>query len=192
MTAAMQHHVPASDGWTTDDLDALPEDGIRRELLDGVLMVPPSPSDTHQLLAALLTASLHRGCPPAFAVTQAVDVRLSKQRSFSPDVLVISAEARQRDTHWFHPHEVVVAVEIVSPSSVAMDGVTKPALYAAAGIPHYWRIETKPDLVAYTYKIDPVARVYRGTDTFTDVIDLDEPWPIKLPLADLTGRDTSG
>ena len=35
MTAALSD-LPPADGWTTDDLDALPDDGVRRELLDGV------------------------------------------------------------------------------------------------------------------------------------------------------------
>ena len=43
MTAALSD-MPPGGGWTTDDLDALPEDGRRRELLDGVLLVSPSPS----------------------------------------------------------------------------------------------------------------------------------------------------
>lgn len=33
MTAALQSDYPPEGGWTTDDLDALPEDGHRRELL---------------------------------------------------------------------------------------------------------------------------------------------------------------
>jgi hypothetical protein len=43
MTAAMSEYLPHADGWTVDDLDALPEDGVRRELLDGVLLVSPPP-----------------------------------------------------------------------------------------------------------------------------------------------------
>ena len=42
MSAALSE-VPPYDGWTTDDLATLPEDGVRRELLDGVLHVSPSP-----------------------------------------------------------------------------------------------------------------------------------------------------
>ncbi len=37
-----------TDGWTVDDLDALPEDGARRELIDGVLHATPSPAPTHR------------------------------------------------------------------------------------------------------------------------------------------------
>jgi hypothetical protein len=52
MTAALSD-LPPSDGWTTDDLAALPEDGVRRELLDGVLHASPP------LLASI------RSSPPA-------------------------------------------------------------------------------------------------------------------------------
>ncbi len=38
----MSEHPPA-DGWTADDLEKFPEDNVRRELLDGVLLVSPSP-----------------------------------------------------------------------------------------------------------------------------------------------------
>jgi hypothetical protein len=70
MTAAMSD-VPPADGWTTDDLDDLPEDGVRRELLDGVLHVSPSPSSIHQVIAARLLVALERTCPDHLYVSQA-------------------------------------------------------------------------------------------------------------------------
>jgi hypothetical protein len=50
VTAALSVDAPVG-GWTTADLDELPEDGRRRELIDGVLIVTPSPSTTHQTVA---------------------------------------------------------------------------------------------------------------------------------------------
>ncbi|WP_159425023.1 Uma2 family endonuclease [Streptomyces sp. TLI_053] len=41
-------------------------------------------------------------------------------------------------------HDIAVAIEIASPSTRVADKKTKPSLYAAAGIPHYWRIELEP------------------------------------------------
>lgn len=58
MTAALQSDVPPEGGWTTDHLDGLPEDGRRRELLDGVLLVPPSPTRFHQTIAMRLGVAL--------------------------------------------------------------------------------------------------------------------------------------
>ena len=62
MTAALSD-VPPEGGWTTDDLDALPEDGLRRELLDGVLLVSPSPTRVHQIIAGRLRVALEQTVP---------------------------------------------------------------------------------------------------------------------------------
>jgi hypothetical protein len=97
MTAAL-NDLPPADGWTTDDLDALPEDGVRRELLDGVLHVSPSPSSVHQVIAARLLVGLEAACPEHLFVSQANDVRLSPRRLFIPDVLVTTFEAARRQT----------------------------------------------------------------------------------------------
>lgn len=187
MTAALSDKPPA-DGWTTDDLDALPEDGIRRELLDGVLVVPPTPTDVHQIIAGRLLVALEQTCPPDFQVTQSVEVRINSRRVFIPDVLVATDEAARRRGHHYAPHEVVLAVEIVSPTSTSMDRITKPALYAAAGIPFYWRIETNDGLIVHSYKINPEHEIYEPFGTFTDAITLDEPWHIEIPIATLRPR----
>jgi Uma2 family endonuclease len=188
MTSALDwEHVP-SDGWTVDDLDALPEDGVRRELLDGVLLVSPSPTNIHQTIAMLLGAALERRCPDQFDVTQGVEVRISPRRSFIPDVLVTTAEAAARGPRWFAPHEVVLAVEIVSPSSYAMDRFTKPALLAQAGVPCYWRIETEDALTVHAHRLEPIDKLYVQIGTFTKIIELSEPWETVIPVAEIAPR----
>ena len=187
MTAAMSEHPPA-DGWTTDDLERFPEDNIRRELLDGVLLVSPSPSNLHQIIAMHLGVALDADCPPDHQVTQGVDVRFNDRRSFTPDVLVTTVAAARRTGRPFMPHEVILAVEIVSPTSVSMDRITKPAIYAGAGIPYYWCVETEGKITVHTYKIDRVQEVYLPTGTFGDVIELAEPWPMEIPISRLTPR----
>ena len=187
MTAALSD-MPPGGGWTTDDLDGLPEDGVRRELLDGVLLVSPSPSSAHQIIAMRLGVALEQTCPSEYPVTQAVEVRISPRRSFIPDVLVVTDGAAQRAPHRFAPHEVMLAVEIVSPTSVSMDRITKPALYAQAGIPFYWCIETDETITVRAYKIDPGNNIYAPAGTFTDRIETSEPWPIDIPISSLTPR----
>ena len=187
MTAAMSEFPPAG-GWTTDDLEDLPEDGHRRELLDGVLLVSPSPTDIHQIIAMRLGVALEDSCPTELQVTQGVEVRISARRSFIPDVLVATDDAARRRTRVYQPHEVALAVEIVSPTSLSMDRVTKPALYAGAGIPFYWRIETDGGIRVHAYKIDPEIEIYRPVGIFETEIDVTEPWPIKVPIRKLTPR----
>lgn len=177
--------APPPNGWTTDDLDQLPEDGIRRELIDGVLLVTPTPAPSHQTIAGMLMAWLARHCPAEFAVTQAVEVRISRRRSFIPDVQVVTKEAAARNLPRFAPAEVLLAIEIVSPSSVSMDRILKPALYAQAGIPCYWSVEIEPEFVVHTYELKPQSTVYTITGEFSDVVKVDLPWEITLPLKEI-------
>ena len=60
---------PAADRpFTVKDLDLLPDDGRRYELLDGVLIVSPRPTTVHQLAASLLTTLLTINCPDDYYV----------------------------------------------------------------------------------------------------------------------------
>jgi Uma2 family endonuclease len=188
MTAALSELHPPPGGWTTDDLDELPEDGHRYELIDGALIVSPSPTSRHQTLVLLLGPALIPTCPPDWAVTQGVEVRISRFRSLTPDLLVVTAEAAAREPSKFQPHEVLLVVEIVSPGSVTMDRVAKPALYAQAGIPYYWRVETERGIVVHTHLLKPDPHVYVPTGRFDEVLDVDEPWRIRVPIADITPR----
>ncbi|MGX6602895.1 Uma2 family endonuclease [Micromonosporaceae bacterium Da 78-11] len=188
MTAAMSE-IPPADGWTTDDLDDLPEDGVRRELLDGVLHVSPSPSSMHQVIAMRLGVALEQTCPDHLFVTQANDVQLSPRRLFIPDVLVTTLEAAKRRSGKFFAAELTLAVEIVSPRSQSMDRVMKPALYAKAGIPFYWMIETDGGLTIHTYQLDFEDEVYQPSGTFTETIKLNEPWSIEIPVSTLRPRN---
>jgi len=175
-------------GLTVDDLDDFPEDGRRRELLDGVLLVSPSPGTAHQVIAMRLGVFLEETCPPEYHVTQGVDIVMSRRRLLVPDVLVTTDEAATRRQRKYEPHEVVLAVEIVSPSSEAMDRILKPALYAQAGIPFYWRIEVAHRLTVHTYQLNPAGDVYRPQGEFATTVKLAEPWPIDIPVSRLTPR----
>lgn len=186
----MDLHAPEG-GWTTDDLDELPETTRHFELLDGSLIVSPSPTNVHQTLAMRLGVLLGDLSPEPFEVTQSVEVRISRQRSFIPDVLIVTREAGSRSTCLFQPHDVVTAMEIVSPTSRSLDAVTKPALYAEAGIPFYWRIETDPAITIHTHRLDATAGVYVLTGSYDGTVTTDEPWPMTFEVAQLKPRGSA-
>ncbi len=186
MTSLLDWNDPPPDGWTIDDLDRLSEGGHRRELIDGVVPVGPPPGPLHQTVVGLLCARIHEICPPEYEVTQGVEVRFTDRRCFIPDVEVVLANHAPRRAAWFAPREVVIAVEIVAPTSLVMDRITKPALYAAAGIPYYWRVETDGGIEVSTYRLDLVDEAYRQTGEFRDTIDLVAPWSIKIPISEIT------
>lgn len=188
MTAALSGLHPPPGGWTTDDLDELPEDGHRYELIDGVLIVSPSPTSGHQKLASRIEDALEASCPDDWVVLLGVEVRISRLRSLTPDVLVVTAEAAAAMPARFQPHEVLLVVEVVSRNSKAMDRITKPALYAQAGIPFYWRVESEGRITVHTYRRAPEGDVYGPTGRFDTILKTDEPWPMELSIQDITPR----
>jgi Uma2 family endonuclease len=180
--SSLDWNDPPADGWTTDDLA-----GSRRyELIDGVVPVGPEPGRAHQAVVRLLGAKLRAVRPAEYEVLQGAELRFSERRTFLPDVSVVFAGVRSRHGSWLPPREVVIAVEVVAPTSKVMDRITKPALYAAAGIPYYWRVETDGGVEVSTYRLDPVDEVYRQIGEFRDVVDVSEPWPLKIQVTEIT------
>ncbi|MFE9183460.1 Uma2 family endonuclease [Micromonospora haikouensis] len=95
------------------------------------------------------------------------------------------------DRSLLQPEDVVLAVEVASPGTRRIDRFAKPAEYAAAGIPFYWRIEQDPVHV-YAYRLsDRLSlggeRQYELVADSAELIALAEPFEIKLPVAELTG-----
>jgi Uma2 family endonuclease len=171
-------------GWTDDEFDALPESGYRHELIDGVLHVPPAPIGRHQFVGRRLANAIEAGAPPGYVVLHDLEVKLSDSLRYVPDVLVVTADAYGDGSHCRHaPEDVLLAVEVVSESSRGIDRILKPAQYAAAGIPHYWRVELAPRLVVVTYEL---GGEYQETGKHVTALNVDRPGPIKIDLASLT------
>ncbi len=87
--AATQVTFPArARPFTAADLDALPDDGRRYELIDGVLIVSPAPSYPHQRAASNLHVLLRSACPDEFEVLFApLDIKLADDTVLEPDLL---------------------------------------------------------------------------------------------------------
>ena len=82
--------MPLSGEWTADDLDALPDDGVRYELVDGVLLVSPSALMPHQVGLMGLLLALQSAAPVDVRVLPApLDVRFSPTRQLQPDIIVV-------------------------------------------------------------------------------------------------------
>lgn len=170
------------DGWTVDDLAEAPDDGVRREIIDGVLITTPPPSVPHQHLAWRLSAVVNAASPSEYAVSMACAVRAGSRRAFLPDIVVMTREAAQRRPEWLEPADVVLAVEIVSAASISVDRVLKPALYASAGIPNYWRIEPTENYRLHAYALQG-SGVYDEVAEFDGLVMVTQPFPMAFDLA---------
>jgi Uma2 family endonuclease len=135
---AMAESVGLAEGhpFTVADLEAMPEDGRRYEIVDGTLLVSPAPTWSHQRMVLRLAFQLHAECPPDLEVLPApFAVRTSLVDEVQPDVLV----ARMRDfTDKFLPVGPVLAAEILSRSTRLHDRNTKMDHYARLGVASYW------------------------------------------------------
>ena len=132
--------------YTADDLADLPEDGNRYEVLDGVLLVTPAPSRGHQevqaeLLFALGPFARSLGLSILAAPTA---VRASATTELQPDILVLPRRyAGREDAAWERMSALVLAIEILSPSSRTIDRERKRVAYLANGVAEYWIVDAE-------------------------------------------------
>jgi len=133
--AALPTHRPL----TEDDLAQLPEDGRRYELIDGELLVSPSPGGPHQRVSTNLLLLLARVAPPGYeAFAAPYDWRVNRFNVFVPDLMIVPHEAGESKRLEAPP---LLAVEILSPSSRQRDVGLKMRAYEAAGLGWYWIID---------------------------------------------------
>lgn len=175
-------HDPAT-LWTFADLEALPESPWRYEIIDGSLLVTPGPGRRHEVVSAGLLRTLQRAVGPNWFVLGPQNLDLHPSYLI-PDLIVISVEKAKRDAVLTRPDEVPLVVEIVSPSSRTTDRVTKPAKYAAAGIPAYWRVEIDPAVSLTAYELRRHDEVYTEAGTWSEgeTAELHIPFDIRLPI----------
>jgi len=131
--------------WTVEMANELPDDGNRYEVIDGELFVTPAPALVHQRAIA----SLFKLIEP-FAETVGLDtlfapvaVTFSERREVQPDVLVIPKRADgRRATRFSDVGRLILAVEVLSPSTQRVDRNEKRRLYRQEGVPEYWIVDT--------------------------------------------------
>ncbi len=124
-------------------MNAADEHGHRYELSpEGVLSVMPPPGSDHAIVASKLLVWLVMGGWPAEQVLQALGIRVPGSASDGGRIPDLTLWARPlASTVWIGPADLLLVVEIVSPSSVMMDQVVKLREYAAAGISRYWIVD---------------------------------------------------
>jgi Uma2 family endonuclease len=138
--------LPFSGPFTRTDLELMPDDGHRYELIDGTLVVSPAPRWQHQRVLGQLHVQLHAACPPDLEVIFApFDVVLADDTVVEPDLLVAPrSQFTERDL----PGPPLLAVEVLSPSTRRIDLLLKRDRLQAAGVPSYWLVD--PDVPALT------------------------------------------
>jgi Uma2 family endonuclease len=137
MALALQWGAPL----TYEDLEAMPDDGHRYELVDGVLVVTPAPGTAHQAcVAQLVTRLTVAASADSLVLCAPYDYLVAPATLLQPDILV----ARRKDLGEARlERPPLLVVEVLSPSTRLTDLGTKRLAYEAAGVPAYWLVDPR-------------------------------------------------
>ncbi len=133
----------SQDDWTVAKLHALPDDGNRYEIIDGVLHVTPSPAAGHQWVLLKLYDEI---APYARAIGITIllspaDIKYSERTVVQPDLFAFSNPSDTAPRTWDDVQPLLLAVEVVSPSTRRRDRGVKRELFHAEGVPEYWVLD---------------------------------------------------
>jgi len=188
----MQPQLDVPQAWTYEQLvdyvESLPHDVNPHsyEIVDGALVVTPSPDIVHEAASALLRFVLQSALGPDYLVGGPIDIDLNPSYR-TPDLVVLPMSLVGQRTRPIPPSDVLLVIEVVSPGSITTDRITKPAQYAAAGIPAYWRIETDPDISLTAYELPEGGTVYAEIGSWTrgQTAHLAKPFPVDIVIDQL-------
>ncbi len=124
---------------TVEDYMMLPE-GVRAELVEGEILMSPSPKARHQRIALNIATALRefvekRGLGRVFIAP--LDVHLPSGSVVQPDDLVVLKGNERIIQDWIRGVPDLV-VEVLSPENTERDRLVKRGLYAGNGIGEYW------------------------------------------------------
>ena len=152
--------------WTAQEVLDLPPDGSRYEVVRGELLVTPAPAPRHQKIVMRLydrlrayLGALDRSetvfCLPA-------DISWDASTLVQPDLFVVLPEEAS-DESWSTYKTLLLAVEVLSPSSGRADRVVKRQLYQAQGVSTYWIIDPDAELAEVWHPEDERPEIVTGT-----------------------------
>ncbi|HUL69771.1 MAG TPA: Uma2 family endonuclease [Gemmatimonadales bacterium] len=164
----------ASANWTAEMVRALPDDGKRYELVDGALLVTPSPAWVHQSTVAALFRRLDqfvRSRHHGYVRFSPADISLGEDEILQPDLFVVPPSHRPVRA-WTDIRSLLLVVEVLSPGTARYDRLIKRRRYQRAGVPEYWivdldarvverwrPVDERPEILSETieWKPDPAA-----------------------------------
>jgi Uma2 family endonuclease len=175
---------------TLEEWEALPEtDGVRLELVEGVIAVSPAPRFKHLRAAMRLGTRLDDQLPADLvAVTEGevviVDQPLTVRR---PDVLVTRTTLYEPNPARVAATDVLLAIEVLSDGTRRVDRVLKFVEYAEAGIPQYWMVDVDEPANLLAYVLVDGTYELSGEHSGTAALDV-AGHPVTVDLPALTRR----
>jgi Uma2 family endonuclease len=190
--AAPIYHDPLVEQILAVHAEFEPPEGHKAEVIEGNIVLSPTPSRHHGKIYSKLHRQLHALLPAHLDITTNVtlDMTATDER-YVPDLLVVHEDALEGGEWLLDPADAELVVEIVSPSNSRNDRVVKVRGYAASAVPVYLLIDPLEESV--TLFSDPSDGMYQqmGRVPFGRSIALPPPCDGKLDTAAFIPRAAS-
>jgi Uma2 family endonuclease len=150
---------------TIEELLALPDDGVRHELLEGAHVVTPAPEYPHQAVLGEFYGVLLRsleGHDELQPLSSPADIVLSPRTLVQPDLFVIRKQQGHIIKRWSEVGVPALAIEFLSPTTAARDRGTKRRIYQQAGVAEYWIVDLDARIVERWTPADERPEVLSG------------------------------
>ncbi len=163
--------MPVSRHWTTADVRELTQEDRpwpRYELLDGELLVTPAPRGPHQTAAWEISRLLDDYMSSrrlGVTMMSPADLELRPGTIMQPDVFVIPKGITRvaRVPEWSDISALMLAVEILSPSSLRNDRVLKRDFYLANNVEEYWIVDVDARVIERWLQTQETPELLRET-----------------------------
>lgn len=155
-------HMHARQFYTAEMVRNLPDDGNRYETVYGELLVSPSPRPRHQIVGGRLFAAIFNylaANPGPLVLYSPADLSFGRDDVLvQPDIFVLRPEDASF-TQWSAVGRLLLAIEILSPSTARQDRFTKRRLFQDVGADKYWVVDPEGCLVEVWSPEAPFPRV---------------------------------
>jgi len=163
--------------------------GLRYEVIDGVLYVSTSPSLFHEWVVQQTMLSLHRqiqGLDLGWVWSSRAGVFMPGCDPVQPDIAVVLSSQREimQDGHIVGVPALLA--EVLSPSHPELDSRIKRDAYARAGVPEYWIIRPATRDIVVCSQPMPADGDFANSQLFANDTELTSPTlPVRLSVADI-------
>lgn len=169
--------MPETARYTVEEVLRFPDDGKRYELIRGELLVSPAPAPRHQAvvvrLLGMLGDYLRRAGREGTLFTAPADISWDDETLVQPDLLVVPPS--EVTNNWSTYRTLLLAVEVLSPTSGRADRLLKRRLYQERQVATYWIVDHDAGVV----------EVWHPEDTRPAVVSDSLNWRLEAEMPEL-------
>ncbi|GAA3728586.1 Uma2 family endonuclease [Salinactinospora qingdaonensis] len=155
--------------------------GFRVEIIEGKILVSPTPTGLHALLVMDVHDQIRAVAPSDLGSVDHVSLSLaSTSQRYVPDLVVCQRSLLDSEEWLFPAAEALLVMEVTSPRNAEIDREIKPLGYASEGVEHYLLIDRQKRLVTLSSGPENHTYQFQTTVPFGKPLALPEPFAVEL------------